>query len=102
MPDLPRGLSTPHTTLSALWVGLISGIAQPQSLLVSLVTLKCVEALFLSWESKADGDGVGATFASGPSQCSAMPVPMQVPVQVDCTASASGDRIAANASAGAI
>ena len=87
MPDLPRGLSTPHTTLSALWVGLISGIAQPQSLLVSLVTLKCVEALFLSWESKADGDGVGATFASGPCQCSA---------------SASGDRIAANASAGAI
>ena len=86
MPDLPRGLSTPHTTLSALWVGLISGIAQPKSLLVSLLTLKCVEALFLSWESRADVDdnpsGVGATFASGPSQCSAMPVPMQVPVQV--------------------
>ena len=78
-----------HTTLSALWVGLISGIAQPQSLLVSLVTLKCVEALFLSWESKADGDGFGATFASGPCQ-------------YKCSASASGDRIAANASAGAI
>ena len=74
---------------------------------MSLLTLKCVEALFLSWESRADVDdnpaGVGATFASGPSQCSAMPVPMQVPVmQVNCTASASGDRIAANASAGAI
>ena len=106
MPDLPRGLSTPHTTLSALWVGLISGIAQPKSWLVSLLTLKCVEALFLSWESRADVDdnpsGVGATFASGPSQCSAMPVPMQVPVQVNCSPSASGDRIAANASAGAI
>ena len=40
------------------------------SLLVSLVTLKCVEATFFSVENRADGDdapsGFGATFTSGP------------------------------------
>ena len=54
---------------------------------MSLVTLKCVEATFFSVKNRADGDddpsGFGATFASA-------------------SASASGDRIAANASAGAI